>query len=158
MPLRRRRDGDGARDRHIEAPRQTEGIEIIVKTLLKAIVLVPIAILAIAFAVANRQVVAISFDPFSAGDPIFALAAPLFLLVFLLLCCGVAIGGAASWLGQGRYRRIARRATAEAEEARTEVDRLKTELDIQSRRNREDARAALSRTDTMPVLMLHDAG
>ena len=129
------------------------------KTLLKAIVLVPIAILAIAFAVANRQVVAISFDPFSAGDPIFALAAPLFLLVFLLLCCGVVIGGMASWLGQGRYRRIARRATAEAEEARSEVDRLKTELDIQSRRNREEARAAaLAGTSTMPALMLHDAG
>ena len=127
------------------------------KTLLKAIVLVPIAILAIAFAVANRQIVAISFDPFSAGDPIFALAAPLFLLVFLLLCCGVLIGGVASWIGQGRYRRTARRATAEAQEARAEVDRLKTELDIQSRRSREDARAALGAPSTMPALALYDA-
>ena len=81
------------------------------KTFLKAIVLVPIAILAIAFAVANRQVIAISFDPFSSGDPVFVLAAPLFLLVFLLLACGVVIGGVASWLGQGRYRTAARRAS-----------------------------------------------
>ena len=45
------------------------------KTFLKALVLVPVAILAIAFAVANRQVVSISFDPFSSGDPVFVLAA-----------------------------------------------------------------------------------
>ncbi len=128
------------------------------KTFLKALVLVPIAILAIAFAVANRQVIAISFDPFSAGDPIFVLAAPLFLLVFLLICIGVVIGGCASWLGQGRYRRRARVATAEAEEARGEVDRLRTELDIQSRRNREEARLAGVSSGPLPALTLHDAG
>ncbi len=127
------------------------------KTFLKAIVLVPIAILAIAFAVANRQVVAISFDPFSAGDPVLVLAAPLFLLVFLLICCGVVIGGIASWLGQGRYRRTARHATAEAEEARAEVDRLRTELDIQLRRAREEARLAGVSSGPLPALALHDA-
>lgn len=128
------------------------------KTFLKAIVLVPIAILAIAFAVANRQVIAISFDPFSSGDPVFVLAAPLFLLVFLLLSCGVVIGGVASWLGQGRYRSTARRASAEAEEARAENARLRTELDIQSRRNREEARLAGVPSGPLPALELHDAG
>lgn len=130
----------------------------IVKTFLKAIVLVPIAILAIAFAVANRQVVTISFDPFSAGDPVFVLSAPLFLIVFLLLCCGVLIGGVASWLGQGRYRGVARRATAEAEAARAEADRLRTELDIQSRQNREEARLAGTSAGPLPALALYDAG
>ena len=122
------------------------------KTFLKAIVLVPIAILAIAFAVANRQVIAISFDPFSSGDPVYVLAAPLFLLVFLLLACGVVIGGAASWLGQSRYRSAARRSGAEAEEARAETARLRTELDIQSRRNREEARLAGTSTGPLPAL------
>ncbi len=127
------------------------------KTFLKAIVLVPIAILAIAFAVANRQVITISFDPFSAGDPVFVLAAPLFLLVFLLICCGVVIGGIASWLGQARYRRIARQASAEAAETRAEVDRLRTELDIQSRKGREEARLAGASSEPLPALALHDA-
>ncbi len=125
------------------------------KTLLKALVLVPIAILAIAFAVANRQVVAISFDPFTSGDPVFALAAPLFLLVFLLLASGVVIGGVASWLGQGRHRASARRATAEAREARAENTRLRTELDIQSRQNREEARLAGAMPGPLPALELH---
>jgi uncharacterized membrane protein YciS (DUF1049 family) len=128
-----------------------------VKTFLKAVVLVPIAILAIAFAVANRQVITISFDPFSAGDPVFVLAAPLFLLVFLLICCGVVIGGIASWLGQARHRRVARQATAEAEEARAEVDRLRTELDIQSRKGREEARLGGGSSGQLPALALHDA-
>ncbi len=127
------------------------------KTFLKAIVLVPIAILAIAFAVANRQVITISFDPFSAGDPVFVLAAPLFLLVFLLICCGVVIGGVASWLGQGRYRRTARQAKAEAEEARAEADRLRGELDIQSRKDREAARLGGGSSGPLPALALHDA-
>lgn len=125
---------------------------------LKAIVLVPIAILAIAFAVANRQMISISFDPFSAGEPIVALAAPLFLLVFLLLACGVVVGGTASWLGQGRHRSAARRSAAEVEEVRAENARLRTELDIQSRQNREAARVAGLPSGSLPALELHDAG
>lgn len=127
------------------------------KTFLKALVLVPIAILAIAFAVANRQVVSISFDPFSSGNPILVLTAPLFLLVFFLLTCGVVIGGVASWLGQGRYRSAARRASSDARDLRAENARLRTELDIQSRQNREAARLAGASAGPLPALELHDA-
>lgn len=103
------------------------------KTFLKALVLVPIAIVAVAFAVANRQIVSISFDPFTAGEPMFAIVAPLFLLVFLLLMAGVLIGGVAAWLGQGRYRKAARRAQTEADDLHGEIERLRTELAIQAR-------------------------
>ena len=127
------------------------------KTFLKALVLVPIAILAIAFAVANRQVASISFDPFSSGNPILVLTAPLFLLVFFLLTCGVVIGGVASWLGQGRYRSATRRASSEARDLRAENARLRTELDIQSRQNRETARLAGASAGPLPALELHDA-
>ena len=126
-------------------------------TLLKALLLVLIAILAIAFAVANRQVASISFDPFSSGDPILVLTAPLFLLVFFLLSCGVVIGGVASWWGQRRYRVAARRSSAEARDARAENARLRTELDIQSRKNREAARLAGASSGPLPALELHDA-
>lgn len=121
------------------------------KSLLKAVVLVPIAIVAIAFAVANRQVVSVSFDPFSSTAPAFAIVAPLFLLIFLLLMAGVIIGGVAAWLGQGRYRVAARRAQAEADALRAENERLKSELTIQAREAHESRRAAL------PVLAAYDA-
>ena len=126
-------------------------------TLVKALLLVLIAILAIAFAVANRQVVSISFDPFSSGDPIFMLTAPLFLLVFVLLSCGVVIGGVASWWGQRRHRVAARGFRVEAGEARSENARLRTELDIQSRQNREAARLAGVSSGPLPALEFHDA-
>ena len=126
------------------------------KTFLKAVVLVPIAILAMAFSVANRQMVTISFDPFASANPTLVLSAPLFLLVFFLLSCGVVVGGVASWLGQGRHRRRARRMSAEAVEARAEVDRLRTELDIQSRKTREDARIAGTSAGRLPALSLLD--
>ncbi len=103
------------------------------KTFLKAVILVPIAILAVAFAVANRQVVAVSFDPFAVAEPTFAVVAPMFLLIFLLLMAGVVIGGAAAWLGQSHYRRAARRAQTEIDDLYGEIERLKTELAIQAR-------------------------
>ena len=121
------------------------------KGLLKAIVLVPIAIVAVAFAVANRQVVSISFDPFSSSEPAFALVAPLFLLIFLLLMAGVIIGGVASWIGQARYRKAARRAQSEADELRAENERLRTELAIQTRQVQDTGTARL------PALAAYDA-
>ena len=113
------------------------------RTVLKAIVLVPIAILALAFAVANRQVVSISFDPFSPDTPAFALVAPLFLIVFLLIMAGVLIGGVAAWLGQSRHRKAARRAEADTDDLRAENQRLKTELAIQARQVSESRQKAL---------------
>jgi hypothetical protein len=41
---------------------------------------------------------------------------------------GGLIGGTASWVGQGRHRRAARRARAEAERYRAEAERLRSEL------------------------------
>ena len=40
------------------------------RKIVAAVVLVPLAILIIAFAVANRQNVTVSFDPFSAAEPL----------------------------------------------------------------------------------------
>ena len=121
------------------------------KTVLKAIVLVPIAIIAIAFAVANRQVVTISFDPFSPSQPTFALSAPLFLLIFILLMAGVLIGGVAAWIGQARYRKAARKARAEADALSAEKERLRTELAIQARQLSEASKTSL------PALAPYDA-
>ena len=101
---------------------------------LKLIVLVPIAVLCVAFAVANRQVVAVSFDPFVANDPALAIVAPMFLLVFILLMAGVVMGGVATWLGQGRHRKAARRAQADLDALHTQIEQLKTELAIERRR------------------------
>ena len=87
-----------------------------------ALVLAPIALAMIAFAVANRHVVTISFDPFSSEHPAASLTLPLFALVIALLIVGVVVGGVAAWLGQGGGRRAARRFEREVAELRREVE------------------------------------
>jgi len=88
------------------------------------VVLAPLAVIIIAFAVANRQVVTISFDPFSANAPAAAVTLPLFALVILLLIIGVLIGGLAVWLRQGRWRLTARRLERELQRLRGKVAAL----------------------------------
>jgi uncharacterized integral membrane protein len=81
-----------------------------VRTLLTAVVLVPLAILILLFAFANRQWISVSLDPFSAQDPAIAVSLPVFFVVLFALMAGVVIGGAATWFSQAKWRRAARRA------------------------------------------------
>jgi len=73
------------------------------------LILVPLALIIIAFAVGNREIITISFDPFDAAHPAYAARAPLFVLIFVLVILGVIIGGCAAWLKQHKWRRAARR-------------------------------------------------
>jgi uncharacterized integral membrane protein len=88
-------------------------------------ILMPLALVIVALAVANRQAVTVSFDPFSSINPAFALTLPLYLLAFFLLICGVVIGGIAAWLRQRRWRRAARSREAEARALQAEIDALR---------------------------------
>ncbi len=72
---------------------------------LKAIVAIPAAAVLVALAVANRQPVTVSFDPFDSSDLELAVKVPLYLVGFTLLIAGVVLGGVAAWLKQGKWRR-----------------------------------------------------
>jgi len=87
-----------------------------------ALMLVPLALLIVVFAVANRQPVTVSFDPFGAGDPALAATLPLYILIFILVILGVIVGGLAAWLRQHKWRRAARRAAAESRKLRAEFE------------------------------------
>jgi uncharacterized integral membrane protein len=90
----------------------------------KAVVLVPLALLAVAFAVGNRANVPVSFDPFSDTTD-NAIPVPLFVVVFAALILGVLAGGIATWLGQGRYRKAARMHRRDVERLRSDLDRIR---------------------------------
>jgi uncharacterized membrane protein YciS (DUF1049 family) len=98
------------------------------RKIVTALILVPMAILVVAFAVANRRTVIVSFDPFDPSNPAFALAVPLFGLLLVGLICGVVIGGAAAWIRQSKWRRTARLAQARARELHAELDQLKRDI------------------------------
>ena len=95
------------------------------RKIIAAIILVPLAVLIIAFAVANRQIVTVSLDPFGAEHPAASLTLPLFALVIVLLVLGVLIGGIAAWLRQSKWRRTARRLEREIADLHIEIEALK---------------------------------
>jgi uncharacterized integral membrane protein len=96
----------------------------LLRKIVAALILVPLAIVLIAFAVANRQTVTVSFDPFNASAPAASLALPLFGLLIVTLIVGVIIGGVAVRFGHGRWRRLARRLEREAGELRAKLNAL----------------------------------
>ncbi len=48
---------------------------------LSALILIPLGLISIVFAVANRHLVTVSFDPFNTTDPAIAVSMPLFVLI-----------------------------------------------------------------------------
>ena len=76
-----------------------------------------LALLLLLFALANRQAVTVSFDPFDPADPAFALALPLYQPIILSLILGALVGGSAAWLRQAKWRARARRAERAARAA-----------------------------------------
>jgi hypothetical protein len=75
-------------------------------------------------AVANRQDVTFSLDPFRPEAPTWSLTMPLFAFLFMSLGVGIIVGGFATWLRQARWRHTARAERAVAERLRQEVERL----------------------------------
>jgi len=96
------------------------------RKVLTAIVVIPLLIIVVGFAVANRQAVTISFDPFSAAQPAYAVTLPLFVVIFILVTLGVIVGGIAAWLRQNSWRRAARRLDAEVRALHDEIDTMRT--------------------------------
>jgi len=72
------------------------------------VVFVPIAIILIALAVANRAPTAFTLDPFNPGNPALTVQLPLFFLLFAAIAIGMIVGSLATWFKQGRYRKLAR--------------------------------------------------
>ena len=114
-----------------------------IRKIVTAIVVVPLAIVIVAFAVANRQVVTVSFDPFSATNPAYAASLPLFVLIFVLVIVGVLIGGIAAWLRQGAWRRTARRLDADVRALHQELEALRRRTADDEARHAAAARADL---------------
>lgn len=87
------------------------------------------AIVLVTIAVANRHGVTLVLDPFNPQNPVVALQLPFYAYLFGVLIVGVMVGGFATWLGQGKWRRIARNRTQEALRWKGEAERLTRERD-----------------------------
>jgi uncharacterized integral membrane protein len=100
-----------------------------IRKIVTALILFPVALLIVLFAVANRGPVTVSLDPFAGQPPMFSVSLPLFLLLLLVLILGVVIGGSAAWLRQSRWRGRARRLAGELKTSRGETETLRRQLE-----------------------------
>ncbi len=92
----------------------------------------PVAVLVIGVAVANRHFVKFSLDPLSTTDPLFSAELPLFVLLLAAVLVGLLIGGAASWINQGKYRRAAREGRHDAAHWRRQAESAEHRADAAS--------------------------
>ncbi len=99
------------------------------RRILWLLVAFPGATLLVALAVANRHAVRVVLDPFRPEAPAVELSVPLYICLLGALFFGILLGGFATWLGQSRYRRVARVRTVEAKRWQAEADRLTRERD-----------------------------
>lgn len=76
------------------------------KKVLARLIWVPLGVIFVAFLVANREPVRVSFDPLSSDNPAIATPAlPLFVWLALSLLTGVGLGAAGSWVSARPARR-----------------------------------------------------
>jgi len=91
-----------------------------------AVILIPLGLIFVVFAVANRHPVTVSFDPFGSRDSGFDLPpVPLFVIIVTALILGVLAGGTATWFRQRHWRRAARRHEADARTVRAQLADLR---------------------------------
>jgi uncharacterized integral membrane protein len=88
---------------------------------LNAVIWIPLAVIFVVFAVANRHAVTVSFDPFNSNDPALGVTLPLFVVIIAVAILGVVAGGSATWFGQRRWRRAARQHEADARSLRAQL-------------------------------------
>jgi hypothetical protein len=101
----------------------------VLKRIIWLVLAFPAAVLLIALAVSNRHVVRLVLDPFRPEAPVLSLVLPFYAYLFGTLLLGVVLGGLATWISQGRWRRTARLSSADARRWHAEADRLTRERD-----------------------------
>jgi uncharacterized integral membrane protein len=92
------------------------------RVLLKIIGL-PVAILVVAFAMANRATVSVDLWPLD-----YSIETPMFALVLISATAGLALGGMVSWISTAGRRRHVRAVTRDLATARSDAARLRETL------------------------------
>jgi uncharacterized integral membrane protein len=92
---------------------------------LNAVVFIPLGVILVVFAVANRHMVTVTFDPFNSSDTALGFTMPLFAVIIVVAILGVLAGGSATWFSQRRWRRASRQHEAEARALRAQLADLR---------------------------------
>jgi uncharacterized integral membrane protein len=96
-----------------------------IRRLIAIFITIPLAIILIALAVANRGSVPLRFDIFNPQNPALTVNAPMFIWLLAAVAVGVLAGGIGAWIAQGKHRKMERRYKKEAASLRFEVEDTK---------------------------------
>jgi len=98
-----------------------------VKKIAGWLVLVPLCVVLVAFALANRQLVTLNFNPFTteAAGAEAGTGVPMFLVLYAVLLVGVLLGGMATWFAQAPHRQRERHWRREAQQLARELEKLR---------------------------------
>lgn len=100
------------------------------RKLFRLFIALPLALVLIVLAVSNRHTVRMVLDPFAPENPAVFLDLPFYAYLFTAMLVGLLLGGFTTWMTQSRWRKTARRRTAEAEKWRREADRLTRQVKL----------------------------
>ncbi len=100
--------------------------------ILRLLIAIPVAVVLVTLAVANRHDVRLVLDPFRPETPVVSLVLPFYAYLFAAVLIGIGVGGVAMWASQGRWRKSARLKAKEAARWHAEADRLTRERDAQA--------------------------
>lgn len=98
-----------------------------IRKMMWALLAAPGAAILVGLAVANRHTVVLKLDPIRPDNPAVFINLPLYAYIFAALVVGMLIGGALTWLGQGKFRRRLRAREHEAHRWRAETATSKRE-------------------------------
>jgi len=106
------------------------------KKVLNLLIGLPVALVLLTMAIANRHPVRLVLDPFHPENPSLSLTLPFYVYLLGGLIAGVALGGIATWFNQGRWRHAANLRTREARRWQSEAERLARERDESATREK----------------------
>ena len=84
----------------------------------------PLAAIIIAFCIANREWITVSFDPVHRDAPRAAIAMPQWVLFFAGIFFGLIVGWISAWFNQGKWRKAAREHRAQIRKQQQELARV----------------------------------
>jgi uncharacterized integral membrane protein len=107
--------------------------------------LLPLSVVLIVLALANRHLVVLNFNPLVPVDAADTggFGVPLFIIIYAVLLIGVLMGGVATWFAQGHHR-------VEKRKFRRESERLRHDLDTARRSTGPVPDRSLDADDLMP--------
>lgn len=99
------------------------------KKIVSLLIALPAALILVSLALANRHAVRLALNPFRPEDDFLSVHAPFYAYLLLAAIAGAALGGVATWVNQGHWRRTARHRSHEARRWQSESERLVRERD-----------------------------